>query len=574
MIVIDEDQNPDAKSPTGPAQQGLPSPTTAPPPAYSYGATTSGGVGAPGAVAYSPPLQYPYDVPVSPRERPLRGENAQRRFFRALAVAVLVWTLLGMLLGSFADVKVVYTSFGKNSLKNALKGEARKRIKDPSCVSGASEGLHTWSLDLYAGSRYKTADPSPSGSASHEADGLRHTTLGFSLPASVDLLYFFTNASQAYGSITIDASPPSDSVAGTKTDGGDGYVDVDVVLSYFSKKALRRSQVCLFGDGGKWGLGIVTPDAEHPTRADSLHYDIRVTLPAPSSSSAKGSSPNVFGAAHPLNISKLHTDLVHFSHAIGALRERVHFGELELRTADTPINVQSLSATSARLHTVNAPITGSFSAVTALELVTANALIKADVHLHEAGSGSSETELILHTSNSPLDAQVYLSPTSDSWPVTVNATTSNSPLALALSPPAVDPAHLPTLQLTARTTHAPITVSPGLAFAGSFRVVTRGALGGIEAPVVELPGGDSLAGDTTAGGAVRESGNANDNNDDVESESTGWRRVVDVQRADEWRGVLTGSVWWEDAKGRRWDGASAGGSVHVETSLLHAVLKL
>ncbi|THH07542.1 hypothetical protein EW145_g3314 [Phellinidium pouzarii] len=485
MIIVDED-GPDTKSPTatqGPL--GL-SPVTAsdhsaPPPAYtpsSYGATGSSGGGLVAPV-YATPLQYPYDVPVASRERLPRGENARRRFCSALAVALGVWVLLGILL---ADVKLgLYVGFPDPRYPSPLK----ERVKSPSCVSGqfdessdSGSTTHT-RINGNRGESQNRMDNSLPRTIS-KSDPLRQATLGFSLPASADLIYLFTNASQAYGSVTIDVDRERSYRHERHSESDeDDYVKVDVTVSSFTERGVQHARLCLFEESGEWGLGIVTPPQ---TGIDSLDYDFHIIHPAPvpSLSSISGSTP-------PLNISRFHSNLPLFEHYIDAPSNRVHFGEFELQSENMAIKVPSLSAGSVRLKTENGPIEGNFSVITTLELLTQNAAITVDVHLDTDSSstenGGKAADVILHTQNAPINARMHHSPSGRD--ITVNATTSNALLSLLLSslppspplPSSPVSINFPAIQLTARSSNAPIIVSPGPAFTGALQVATRGPHG-------------------------------------------------------------------------------------------------
>ncbi|KAL5504625.1 hypothetical protein ACEPAH_7288 [Sanghuangporus vaninii] len=514
MIVLDDENSPDVKRPPArhaPDEMSENSQLIqGPPPAYS----ASGSHG----TEHNSPLQFPDDVSTSNRRfRLVRGENARNRFLRAFAVAVGIWLLIVIIAESIEEinltVKRVRVLFKKASPGDNIPPESPdewpptpgKRIRFPFC--------------LVAPSRNSTQAISPSSDPNS-------VKVGFSIPASSDFS-FFGNDSYSYGSFAVDAVESSTS-----------DVEVDVVISSQNRDILQRAKICLSEEGAKHTIGIMAAKEEHdpPSTANLLRYDVYVKLPIPEK--------------RPLFVSRLSADFSLFAIAITGLAGRVEFGEIDLRTEDMSIVVESLSARKARLETSQESIKGSFTTSSSLELVTKNAPIQADiVMLNSASSDQPPTQLALHTKNAVISARLNLtnpftpsshlsspgfSDDSVGGNFSIESTTSNAANSISvLSQPFSS--HL---SLSAHTSNAASEVFLPQQFSGGFRLSSS-----VMQPVLQV----------TSPPIDKKNRN----------------REVDLTRRE--KNLLEGTVSWFNGRGKK---ESGGGFVDVATSVLPAILNL
>lgn len=116
-----------------------------------------------------------------------------------------------------------------------------------------------------------------------------------------------------------------------------------------------------------------------------MYFEVTVSLPASS-------------AFSPLEIKAFDTDLHNFGQKVGDLNDKVAFGTLALRSSNGPVEVGSVSANHASVHTSNGAIHGTFNASSHLVLITSNAPIHAEVGLTYTGN-EERTTLTLKTNN-------------------------------------------------------------------------------------------------------------------------------------------------------------------------------
>ncbi|KAL5531952.1 hypothetical protein ACEPAF_5515 [Sanghuangporus sanghuang] len=516
MIVLDDENTPDVKRPPARHAPGEEMSESSqliqgPPPAYS----ASGSHG----TEYNSPLQSPDDVSTSNRRfRLVRGENARNRFLRAFAVAVGIWLLIVIIAESIEEinltVKRVRVLFKRASAEDSIPPESPdewppkpgKRIRFPFCPVAPSGN--------------STQEISPSSDPNS-------VKVGFSIPASSEFS-FFGNDSYSYGSFAVDAVESSTS-----------DVEVDIVISGQNRDILQRSKICLFEEGAKHTIGIMAAKEEHdpPSTANLLRYDVYVKLPIPEK--------------RPLFVPRLSAYFSLFAIATMDLAGRVEFGELDLRTEDMIIVVESLSARRARLETSQKSIKGSFTTSSSLELVTKNAPIQADiVMLNSASSDQPLTQLALHTKNAVISARLNLTNPSTSSShlssspgfsddsiggnFSIESTTSNAANSISvLSQPFSS--HL---SLTAHTSNAACEVFLPHQFSGGFRLSSS-----IMQPVLQV----------TSPPIDKKNRN----------------REVDLTRRK--KNLLEGTVSWFNGRGKK---ESGGGFVDVATSVLPAILNL
>ncbi|KAG6888694.1 hypothetical protein C0992_007843 [Termitomyces sp. T32_za158] len=265
----------------------------------------------------------------------------------------------------------------------------------------------------------------------------------FGLPLSSNTLLFLSRG--AAGGINVQ-------YGGERSD-----VQVTVQASYRFPEALHTVDVCIVTRGeGENGVGIFGLPWSHPRhQRNFLRFTVMVTLPQ----QAKGSV---------LNIKALETDMPLFTHEIADLNGSVHFNSISLKTANSPIHVQSLEAEKTSIMTANSPIEGEFHGSSSLKLHTSNSPVNAYVTLFSA-DGDDYTDLDISTSNSAIRGTLSLESANESGgKFKVHTSTSNSPLELFFVESPVDSI----LMLDATTSIGPATVSLHPAYEGRYTAVT------------------------------------------------------------------------------------------------------
>jgi len=230
-----------------------------------------------------------------------------------------------------------------------------------------------------------------------------------------------------------------------------------------------------------------------------------------------------------LKVRRFETHLPFFAHTVGDIGAGVKFGGFGLKTANMPINVESVYATKAHISTTNGPIEGTFNASKFLELSTVHAKIAASIGLHNNGE-RGVTGLVIKNKHGPIEATLSLiSSTSSAGGFKIRARTALAPLSLEIpSAPG-----LSTLLLSAHTSLAPASVILPSTYEGRFKIATR-----LAKPEVI-----------------------------VDEEHEG--RNVTIKRVR--RGEVRGSVYWESEDGEE---GKERGDVVVTTSLAPVSLKL
>jgi hypothetical protein len=182
-----------------------------------------------------------------------------------------------------------------------------------------------------------------------------------------------------------------------------------------------------------------------------MHFEIAVTIPEDSSS---------------ISIKGFETDVPNTSQYLTALASKVDFGILSLHGTNAPINVESLVAAKANIHTTNSGIRGTFNTSSLLVLQTTNGPINVGVGLHDEGE---QATLIAHTTNGKVDARLSLTtPSGNGGKFTVDTTTTNSALDVTFVDAPLDSV----LQHHARTTNSRATVTLHETFEGDLEATT------------------------------------------------------------------------------------------------------
>lgn len=295
------------------------------------------------------------------------------------------------------------------------------------CI-GSAEWDEYYELPPWAQPRF------PFGSESH-----------FTLPVGSDALYLISRGVFQYGTVTVEQS----------TETSDDVI-VRVRAAYFKEEALERANVChLERQEYQNGIGVYTSRSRLPGQdnEDQLMFDVTLTLPASASEDA-------------LYIKSLETSAPLFRHEVSALSNTVFFGSISLNTLHFPINVQSVAAETGIFTTANGLIKGHFHSTSSLNLITTNMAIDADVVLFHNES-AKPSQLVMATTNSPLDARVSLTTASGyAGEFGVDAQNANAPLKLTYTNSPV----YSQLNSKARTANAPATVHLHSAFEGSFSI--------------------------------------------------------------------------------------------------------
>ncbi|KAG7449929.1 uncharacterized protein BT62DRAFT_1049940 [Guyanagaster necrorhizus] len=407
-MIIAEDT---PESPTKTVPANLPLQYSTPPPAY--GSTTSN-------VPIHVVPEHPR--PLFPQEPPCRRSPA-KRFCKAFCVAILIWFLVAMFTSSITNAGGFY--HGGGYWQDVRVFDSDFPIPDGYTVRECIRGQNWTST----------------GSEGAVPTGQRHSAHKlFDLPLNSETLFLLSQGSLSSGVVKIVTSPSITDV-----------VRIDVTMQYYNNRVLDYAKVCLLQrQAGENGVGVFTPRwFNNPSYQDRPHFDITVVIPEPSSSSAS-------------NIKNFETDVPNFAQILQDLENHVHFGKIFLKGTNAPIQVESLDALGAEVHTSNGPIKGFFVASGNLVLKTSNAPMRVDVDLGDMDVTRSTLEL--STSNNLVEAGIKLSsPSSD-----VSAHTSNGPLRVQVLESPVDS----TVIFNARTSNAFAEVGLPPTYEGTFSLST------------------------------------------------------------------------------------------------------
>ncbi|KAF8589476.1 hypothetical protein K439DRAFT_1612703 [Ramaria rubella] len=361
-------------------------------------------------------------------------EPAWKRFFKALAVAVIIYGLCVMLIKGLIGV----------AQKHGIEGVPDGPLASDGHVVQCSNDA--WNLDLDQREQSPTMFTSiPPYSSS----------MSFIIPVSSNLIFLMSRGSYDYGSsikLEISDNPRDD-------------VEIEVVMSYYSNAARNRAQVCLLErDEGAKGVGFFTPRRYYPDSPrleDRIKFTTTVRLPRPNS------------LKNPLLINAFETNMGIWAHHITSLEDSVIFKSLSLHASNSKIHADSVSAISARLATSNSAIGGSYNISHSLVLSTSNSPINADIRM-ENRDGHTPTELELKTSNSRIRTSITLVSTDNSvsFPpsFSVSAKTSNGPLDVTF--PDAPSSPFSHLEFTGKTSNSPANIKLHATYEGSISLST------------------------------------------------------------------------------------------------------
>ncbi|KAF8802647.1 hypothetical protein BYT27DRAFT_7172708 [Phlegmacium glaucopus] len=349
------------------------------------------------------------------------------RFFRAFAVAALVWLLCSMFLSSFLSM-VHYRPWAGRPGDYPIPPQ----VTLEQCVS-----YDDWS--------------------SRPADYLEASQQGFSfpliavttldLPLSAEALLVLSRGPMSAGSVEIVTSPQQ----------GQDVATVEVAVSYFREVIRDQAKVCrILRKDRAVGVGIFTPEWPHwRGPQDRLYFATKVILPEASPESS------------PLLIKKFETDVANTIHRVGDLNKKVLFQSLLLKGSNARIDIESVQADLGIIGTSNAAIRGIFNTSASLSLITSNGQIEADVGL--SSINASEPKLSLSTSNGAVTSRISLiSDTGLGGSFKAGAVTSNGRLDVDF--PAAPPYSLLTFGGTTSNARAVVSLNP--AYEGSFILST------------------------------------------------------------------------------------------------------
>ncbi|GLB42385.1 hypothetical protein LshimejAT787_1104000 [Lyophyllum shimeji] len=423
----------------------------------------------------------PVAVPDSDRRKKLR-------FLPAIFLVWLTFELWSYLRFQFYE----YNRYGYYPGQTSTLGEHIPAVEDLTIPSDVEfVGCTGWeSTDVLIGR--------------HFALNERFASLAsFSLPIESDKLFMLARGS-ATGALKV------------RQGSGSEDVKVEVEARYRIEEALDAVRVCTVTQGeGVNGLGIFGPER---SRHNFVRFDVTLYLPE----AANGPL---------LDVKSFQTDAPLFVHDIGDLERSVHFDEIIIKSANTPIFVKSLRAGNAALVTRNSPISGTFNVTSSIKLITANAPVDVKINVFNEDKGNS-TDVVIKTSNAQVMAALKLeSANKTGGEYHVSASTSNAALNLTVS----DAPARHTLCLDAHTSVGPAVVQLHETYEGTFAAETS-VLHPELSWKAEDPGGK------------------------------GRRRMVEWQTKET---KLSGRVWWSADEGR-----NVSGKIKVETSLAPLRLEL
>ncbi|KAF5355556.1 hypothetical protein D9758_006308 [Tetrapyrgos nigripes] len=413
MIIADDTPQSPVKSPN-PTHPHPPSLSQDPPPSYGAAQTSQ-----------TPLMQsnagpsHPYTITSAPQ-----GESPARRFFKAFAVALLIWVLFGVFVGTSINVRTSRHAV----FQERESYDIPKDLHLDSCVNGP---------DMHSSSIFSPQTVSES----------------FKLPLSSKNLFIISRgASYGLGGPRTFSIVPSSDIS-------EDVVRVDVKIMYLHEDMLARTKVCrVRRRGGENGVGFFTLPL-HPRNAEDWFYvDIVLNVPEV--------------GYDPVKIQSFETDLPQFQHSnLGSLSDFVEFDKLSLSSSNAKIDAKSLIASNAHVETSSGSITGTYDAVGDLSLKTSNGKIEVTVNLT---SSSNKGVLAMKNSNGRIEADVNLlsgSGKAQDDHFTASSITSNGEIILnVLSLP-----YESSLNLEAKTSNQDATVKVPQTFEGHYTLSTSNA---------------------------------------------------------------------------------------------------
>ncbi|KAF8190898.1 hypothetical protein BJ912DRAFT_902997 [Pholiota molesta] len=390
------------------------------------------------------------------------GRSPARRFFRAFIVAWIVWALIALSIRSLVAL-VRRMSNGENGRKMdpQFDYDVPPGIVLSSCVPGGEWPRQMYPEEAQTGTGFWTSWRRPPPGAPSAAEAT------FDLPLEYARIFLMARGQLSSGIVDVITSSTQPS----------NTVSVRVHIQYGRDEAHNLAKVCkLARNAGQApeGVGIFTPRWRDGRRREGMVFQTTVVLPEAATHDA------------PLFVRGLEIDAPNFVYRFADMNEKIHFGSLELRGSNQPIDVKSLSATIVDVRTKNGYIKGIFNTTKSLVLEATNTPIEVDVGMRSA-EGSKPT-FNARTSNGPIDAAISLltdSPRSGGGTYTVTTSSSNGALQLQFPAQPVGAA----LRLIAATTNGPARVRLHPAFEGDFRLQSTAAAAVREGRGVEDPSG-------------------------------------------------------------------------------------
>ncbi|KAF7798870.1 hypothetical protein EIP86_010098 [Pleurotus ostreatoroseus] len=419
-------------------------PEAAPPPAYDEHQPLNPAAAASTSQTTRPTASVPIYVPAPALYPPgeFEPEPAGKRFFRAFAVALLVWVLFAVAVDSV--VEATWRHYPRRRTEVDHGGDWQDRPGHPDHPRKPLPGPG------------RPADGRMLNCTEHAMDWTHergHATTSFDLPLDSDALYVFARGSQVAGTIVVTQD---------EREHDPHKVHFDVAAVHSTPAFLEHISVCAMERRrGERGIGIFTPyNAPNNRHMPTLDFEITVRLPK-------------LGDRDRLELNKFETRLPMFTHQLAELGERVHFQTLDLQSQYSSISSLSVNATKLAIRTSNAPIRGVYQASQSLLLSTTNGVIDAHVTL-QAEDDIAPAEASLETSNAPILSHFTLASAGaegEGGMFKIRTITTNERLSVD-----VDRAPLSSkLDLVAQTSNSPARVRLDTTFEGTFVASTSNA---------------------------------------------------------------------------------------------------
>ncbi|KAI0300461.1 hypothetical protein B0F90DRAFT_1723111 [Multifurca ochricompacta] len=388
-----------------------PPPSLPPPPPYSNEQSTTHYVVA--------------TVPFEPRE------SAGVRFIKAFFVAILVWVIAGIFVSSVVELSTLPRSARWNIMKDNITIPAIDDGHIDNCApwTGISDRIHP-PLPQFSSGAWSSAK--------------------FNLPADVGV-YFVAHGVLASGDLYVRESYEAKDIS------------VKVFMRHRGAEVLSRATICqLSRDDGQIGIGIFTPRSWYSRwltlRRNDVHFVVVVELP--SSRSAVRYMPS------------FHANLPMFSFALDDL-SNLRFGDVILKSTNSPIRVQGMIANTMEVHSMNGGIRGALNVTDHLTLMTTNSPISVKIGAENRRPDKS-TEMLIKTSNGLIEANISLTSSTSlgaGGTFGVHTYTTNGPIKIVYNDSPVDSL----LNFDAQSTNSPVHTVLHRAYEGTFAIQTTNA---------------------------------------------------------------------------------------------------